>query len=441
MRRRRFLELGALGSVLFAGCSQGPQPTTAGTDGTTPMVTATATDLSTTSPARTDTPREHPDTIFVAPGGSDDNPGTAAEPLEAIQTAIDRAQPGETIRLKPGVHTAGDPERPVGITRRPGKPDAPITIEGPPEAVVRGPPVDRTNRPIFHITHSHVHLVGMTLDGLTVPEEAGDFARYREQIVSCSPPTWQDSFPDYLTDVKLTPTAVGNARGKLINAWRTNQLDIGGFEVIGPAGADHFVGGKDGYVLGAVVSLGRSSNNFGTDHYPWDGPDESHDIRVHHIANLAGHAHTELVKLHAGNHDVTVEYCSDRGGNSRSAVLVPGGDCTIRWCDLRNGGKAAIHVFVPRMKENGSYEAFSSIPAGRFPGRNNAIYGNRLVNHAGGVIGFSSPEWFDGGPSAQRALCGNEITGEAEGDPGKACPEDVPAGDGVGHTGGDSPWS
>lgn len=442
MKRRQFLELGVLGSALVAGCTEGRQPTTAGADEPPPTTTAsTRSPTATASPTRTETPREHPDTLFVAPDGSDANPGTAVEPLESIQAALDAVRPGETIRLRPGVHTAGNPKQPVGITKRGGEHGEPITISGPPEAVVRGPPIEGSPNPLLVIAHSHVHLVGMTLDGLTVPSEADDPTRYRAGVVDCSPPTWQASFPDYLRDVKVTPRRVGNARGKLISAWRTNALEIGGFEVIGPAGTGFFMGEQSGHVLGAVISLGRSANNFGTDHYPWTGPDESHDIHVHHIAHLAGHAHTELVKLHGGNHDVTVEYCTDLGGNSRSSVLLPAGDCTIRWCDLRDAGKAGIHVFVPPMKENGAYEAFASIPEERYPGRNNAIYGNRLLNHAGGAIGFSSPEWFDGGPSAQRVLCGNEITGEAQGDPTRACPDDIPTGEGIGHTGGDGPWS
>lgn len=418
MNRRRFLAVTTVTSGVLAGCSGRLRE----------------------SPSSADSTGADRDTIVVAPEGSDSNPGTRDQPLETIQFAIDRAQPGDTVALEPGVHTSGEPDQPVGMTKRAGDPDEPITITGPPEAVVRGPPVDSSSQPIFLINHSHVHLEGMTLDGLTVPDADGDSTRYRNQIVGCSPPTWQDSHPDYLTDVWIKPRAVGNARTKLINAWRTNDLEIGGFEVIGPAGVDYVDGDADGSALGAVVSLGRSSNNFDTSHYPWDGPDESHGIHVHHIANLDGHEHTELVKLHAGNHDITIEYCTDRGGNSRSGVFLPGAQTTVRWCELTNGERAGVSVYVPPMKENGSFEQFDQLPPDRHPGTNNAIYGNHLLDNEGPAIAFSSPEWFNGGPNQQRDLCGNEIDRMSPGAPDQPCPSSLPTGEGIGHTGGDSPW-
>jgi hypothetical protein len=243
-----------------------------------------------------------------------------------------------------------------------------------------------------------------------------------------------------LTDIKIKPDAVGNARTKLINAWRTNDLEIGEFEVIGPAGVDFFYGDREGWVLGAVVSLGRSSNNFGTDWYPWEGPDESHDIHIHHIASLDDHEHTELVTLHSGIYDTTIEYCTDVSHNTRSGVHMPSAMTTIRWCELQNGQRDGVSVYVPPMKENGSYEQFKTLPETRFPGRNNSLYGNRLLDNAKYAISFSSPDWFDGGPDQQPVICGNEYNGETQGTPGSECSEDTPAGDGIGHTGGDSPW-
>jgi hypothetical protein len=38
--------------------------------------------------------------IYVAPGGSDGNPGTFAEPLATIPAAVIKAQRGDTIYLR-----------------------------------------------------------------------------------------------------------------------------------------------------------------------------------------------------------------------------------------------------------------------------------------------------------------------------------------------------
>jgi len=55
--------------------------------------------------------------------------------------------------------------------------------------------------------------------------------------------------------------------------------------------------------------------------------------------------------------------------------------------------------------------------------------------------GKSSP-WDDEDTiDAQRHVCGNDIEGSTNGDPEKECPAELPAGDGIGHTGGDSPYT
>jgi len=43
-------------------------------------------------------------TRWVAPGGSDANPGTSAAPFATIQAALNVAQPGDEVRVRPGVY-------------------------------------------------------------------------------------------------------------------------------------------------------------------------------------------------------------------------------------------------------------------------------------------------------------------------------------------------
>ncbi|MEI2778746.1 MAG: DUF1565 domain-containing protein [Tetrasphaera sp.] len=61
-------------------------------------------------------------TLYVAPSGSDANPGTASRPLRSVQRAVDLAGPGTTIRLQPGTYSGR-----VEI-RKSGRAEAPITI-------------------------------------------------------------------------------------------------------------------------------------------------------------------------------------------------------------------------------------------------------------------------------------------------------------------------
>jgi hypothetical protein len=66
-------------------------------------------------------------TWWVAPAGSDSGAGTAASPLRTLQAAADRVQPGEEIRLRPGVYY-----QTVHVTRA-GRADAMIHLvaDGP----------------------------------------------------------------------------------------------------------------------------------------------------------------------------------------------------------------------------------------------------------------------------------------------------------------------
>lgn len=430
--RREYLKtLGLVGTVGLAGCVG-----QTGTDATSPTDRPVTNSLDST-PTQTVGP-DHRSVLYVDPSGADSNVGSPDAPLRRIQTALDRAVPGDTVQVNAGEYREGF------ATTRAGTPGAPITVTGPAEAVVR-PPRDTPGEGGVSILHSHVHLLGLTLDGLAVRDRPGDPDAYARFVIRARPPSWQDGYPDYLSDVKIKPHRIGNAGAKLIATSRVNDLEIGGFELIGPAGAMWFKGGRGGYVLGEVVSMGRSSNNFGTDAYPWPGPDESHGVRVHHIANTAGHRHTELVKVHAGMYDVTVEYCTDNGGFGRqegggSSLALNGANSTARWCHISNGAGDGVNISVLGSPERASvHDEFDTIPEDRYPGRNNAVYGNVFANLDGRPLVLNTPDEGDG-IEHQRLVCGNAVDEPADERLTEPCPETVPAGEGVGHLGGDSPW-
>lgn len=432
--RRNFLTTASLcGIAGIVGCTGRQTETSTVTRGTslshppsdTPTPTTTATEQASTS------------ALYVAPDGSDENPGTEPSPLGSIQAALEQAHPGTTIQVKPGEY------REKLKTQRSGKPGAPITITGPAEAVLR-PPAEEIRKGGFGILHSHIHLIGLSLDGLGNPDQPKNPKSYARSQIIARPPSWQESYPDYLTDVKIKPHRIGNSRKKLIAAFRVNNLEIGEFEVIGPAGVAYHYRDTDDYGLGALVSIGRSSNNFGTNSYPWKGPDESHNIHVHHIANPDGHRHTELVKMHPGNYDVTIEYCTDHGGFGRNldtgaSIKVASARTTARWCSIKNGTGNGIEISVMGSpKGNAVHDQFATIPDDRFPGRNNAVYGNRILNVGGQPITINAPDSLNG-QELQQMICGNDLPKTAQKEFTSSCPTGTPDGNGIGHTGGDSP--
>ena len=70
------------------------------------------------------------------PAAKDDNPGTPEQPLRTIGAALAKVQPGETIRVLPGVY------RETLDCATPGRADAPIRVEGQRDAEGRLPVID-----------------------------------------------------------------------------------------------------------------------------------------------------------------------------------------------------------------------------------------------------------------------------------------------------------
>ena len=385
--------------------------------------------------ARRGSTQSGPRTIHVEAGGGGLNPdGSSSSPFPTITRALRAAGPGDTVQVGPGEY-AELVQPPKG-----GEPGAPITITGPPDAVLKSAP---STYNVVLIRRSHVHLTGLTIDGLqdpTRPESAGSYSR--AQLVQVRPPTDTD---DYLEDVVIAPHRIGNSQKSLVSVERTRDVEVGPFRVIGPAGAKYLFGDQPGH-NGEIVYLGTSPSNLGSDWHPWTGYDRTRGVRVHHVDNSAGHPHSEIVNAKLGTHDVTIEYCTDGGGarntedSPSASVRLQSYGATLRWCDLRDGNGIGIEV-----ASHNAHDAQAEKPADelteaeRRGGRDNAIYGNRVAGFPEGAILFVDDEH---GQTAeeQRIYCGNEVEGDADGRPARRCPDSVPEGDGVGHTGGDSPW-
>lgn len=424
VNRRKFLALSTSGIGAIAGCN-----------------TLETGSVPTSTRTRTESVETDADTIFIGPDGSNTNDGSKNAPLESIQNGIDRAKPGETVYVLPGRY------REQLHSSRPGQPNEPITLTGPREAVLR-PPHDKLGNGIIKIVHDHFHLTGLTFNGLADPVNPKDPSSYANSLINCRP------FPDrkFIRDIKLKPHAVGNARSGFISSIRTVNLEVGEFEVVGPAGVKYLYSDEWGHV-GEVVSLGVSHDNLNDDWYQWDDPDQSHDVHVHHILNRGGYPHTELVEAHQGMYDVTIEYCTDLGGSgkykinpnkppsSEAAMSLRGAQCTLRWCIIRNGLGAGVHVGSSEIQ---NMDEFRELPEDRFPGTNNSVYGNRLLDLKGLAVAFQSEildTGFDNGPDVQNVICGNEYNGRTMAEPGNACPDCVPESETIGHTGGNQSQS
>jgi hypothetical protein len=380
--------------------------------------------------------------LYVATNGSDDNSGAEDAPLASIQAAAERAKPGQTINVQPGEY------REFIEFRTDGTPDNPITLTGPPEAVLKPP--KGVDYGTIGGGASHVHITGLTISGLYNPAEPESAESYTPgHLITLN--TWAEDSDDYLEGLIVSPHRIGNAGGALINSVMIKDCDIGGFEVIGPAGTRWLFDDENEGHYGEIVYLGTAGDNRAERGY--DDYDRTRNIRVHHIDNSAGHPHAELVDIKEGVSNVTVEYCTDAGGvqsedsYTSQSINLGGYDCTIRWNIIQNAHGSGVEIGpVGFISKPGEYLATPVTEFERKFGTGNAIYGNVFTGNKTDTIDFlresDRPGQEDNPlPEDQRALCDNLSDGYSDASPSTPCPSDLPSSEGVGHLGGESPWN
>jgi len=332
---------------------------------------------------------------YVGPDGADGNDGSQNSPLETVSEGLDRARPGETVQLKPGVYNESI------FTVRDGEPDNPITVKGPEDAVVR--PLPDTYSAIT-VRHHHIHLRGMTINGLINPDKKyEDWSAWAANCVQVNPVSRAEEGVEYVRGAVVEPAQAGNTRRALIQTGRIRDAVIGGFEVIGPTGmqydprvANHQIGH-----IGEIVYVGNPADKHQDSGYPYDTPERTRNVRIHHIDNSTGYSHNEFVEVKPGCTNVTIEYCTDRnaGHNTEGlvepAILISGNECTIRWNDV---GDCPSPIGFNSWEMDGTEWA-----------QNNAVYGNHIHGFAAGAINFRSRKGVKIGPADQRNLCSNQI--------------------------------
>jgi|GEM_PF-2099068 len=115
----------------------------------------TGTDTTTPSP-------EAPGLLYVAPDGDDRNAGNRTDPLESLSTALLRAVPGTTVRLRGGTYR---PNRTVGAQGLAGTADEPVVVEADPASGER-PVFDFAGATVGGMRFSDCHW--LELGGFTV---------------------------------------------------------------------------------------------------------------------------------------------------------------------------------------------------------------------------------------------------------------------------------
>jgi hypothetical protein len=313
-----------------------------------------------------------PGTLFVAPGGDDAGPGTPARPLATVQAALDRARPGATIRLASGDY------RGAIRTVRSGTRNAPITICGPKDAVVRGTAYDQR---IVEINHDYLVLEGFTIDGFFGPDPADKNAYAGKLIYAIG--TAPGDGPSGLRISGMSFTNAGGECVRLRYFARRNEIADSTFRTCGLYDFRFGEGGKNG----EGVYIGTAPEQQGENGAPDAARDRSDRNWIH------------------GNDFVTRgNECVDIKENARKN-LVEGNRCTGQR-DKESGGfdsrgSSNTFRFNTSLGNKGAGIRFGG--DGRRDGIKNRAYGNVIRDN--GQYGIQMTR------NPQSLICGNRISG------------------------------
>ncbi|MDQ3247759.1 MAG: DUF1565 domain-containing protein [Chloroflexota bacterium] len=334
----------------------------------------------TPSPTSTPMPSESAPAIaslpahyYIAPDGSDKNDGSeASNPLQTIQHALELVQPGDTIQLAPGDYLE------ALTTMIDGLPDAPITVLGPPTAILRG---DGESGIAFEVNHNHYTLVGFTIDGLHGdPDETEG---YTDKLLYAQGQTAQQG----INGLKVLHMTLQNAGGECMRLRYFAQHNEVAYSTFRNCGRFDFALDGDGK-NGEAIYIGTSSKQWADGRNPTAEPDQSTQNWVHH--NVIDTQGNECVDMKEGSHHNIVEYntCTGQLDDESGGFGSRGNENIIRYNVAYGNVGAGVRLGGHKVD-------------GIQYGRNNEVYGNRFyANKAGGLNIVEGP---------QKRICGNVL--------------------------------
>ncbi|NJN18345.1 MAG: DUF1565 domain-containing protein [Oscillochloris sp.] len=315
-----------------------------------------------------------PDTYYVATNGDDDNAGSRTAPFATLQHALDRAYPGDMIVLTPGVYYQD------AVSRRAGTAAAPITISGPPTAILKGAGADR----ILQITHDHLTLAGFTIDGLWGDPDSARGYRNKLLYVQGSEPR------DGVNGLRVLGMTFANAGGECIRLrYFAHQNEIA-YTTIRNCGVYDYRFAGDGK-NGEGIYIGTAVNQRDDGRNPTDDPDASHENWIHH--NRIDTQGNECVNIKEAAWGNLVEYntCTGQRDPDAAGINIQGHANIVRANTIYDNIGAGIRL-------GGATER---------DGINNRVYANVLrANQAGGIKVQALP---------QDRICGNRFAANPAG--------------------------
>lgn len=314
-----------------------------------------------------------PRDYYVTPAGADQNRGES--PLAAfatIQHALTVVQPGDTIHLLPGDYF----ENVVSVVA--GRADAPITIVGPPDAILHGA---GNASAAFYLSHNYYTFVGFTMDGLH--GEPSQKEGYTDKLLYVQ----GQQVDQGVTGLRVLNMTFQNAGGECLRLRyfaHKNEIAYSTFTACGLYDFEFAGGGKNG----EAIYIGTSSTQWSDGKNPTADPDHSSHNWVHHnVMNTQGN---ECVEIKEGGNANIIEHnsCTGQLDPDSAGIGVRGDGNIIRYNRVYGAIGAGVRL--------GGHEV-----EGLQYGLQNEVYGNRFLQNVAGGVNIAV------GPQAK--ICGNVL--------------------------------
>lgn len=316
---------------------------------------------------------------FVSPQGNDNNSGAGStEPFLTLQHALSLAQPGDIIHLAPG-----DYYQDVRSVRS-GTQDAPITIRGSADAILRG--ADRSR--LFEINHDYLTLEGFTINGLHGDPNHSD--GYRDKLLFVHGQQERRG----VVGLRVLNMRFENAGGECVRLRYFVQNSEIAHSTFHNCGVHDFVFGEGGK-NGEAIYIGTSSKQWGDGKNPTADPDESNNNWIHH--NVFVTNGNECVETKEGASENIIEHndCSGQRDPNSGGFGLRGSGNILRHNRSYNNVGAGVRI--------GGHQV-----DGIQYGQQNDVYNNEIFNNQTGGIKFQI--------APQGRVCGNVMSGNNGGD-------------------------
>lgn len=278
-------------------------------------------------------------------------------PTMNIQSALEEAQPGDTVALDDGEY-AQDFK-----SVRSGTPEKRITITGSRKAVVKGKSESR----MIEINHSYI-----TLDGFTVSGKQNDGKKSEDYVDKCiyilgskEPEVVREDGMEYessLDGMVVSNLHITDCGGECLRlrSFITNAEVVG--NKIEGCGRHDFMF-PSSTVNGEAIYIGTSSNQWDDGKNSKSGPDLTKFIWIHE--NEIDSQGNECVDVKEGATDVLVEYnvCSDQRDPNSAGLDSRTDDIIFRYNEVVNCAGAGVRIGGHTID-------------GHVYGVNNEVYGN-----------------------------------------------------------------